>query len=182
MKANRTIHLSSIGQDIAITGKVDRVDIQGQHMRVIDYKTGKVDLEYSDMKKVFGISSSSSPNEEPSIRNKGNRYILQTLLYCWLLENNKTILREQNKHGNSLVLAPHLFPMRQLHDTSTQTSVHYKQGETIDYDRLSNDFITELTNLLEEIFNPTIPFSPTENKDNCKDCYLAQICEVRGYR
>jgi ATP-dependent exoDNAse (exonuclease V) beta subunit len=180
MKANRTIHLSSIGQDIAITGKVDRVDIQGQHMRVIDYKTGKVDLEYSDMKKVFGISSSSSPNEEPSIRNKGNRYILQTLLYCWLLENNKTILREQNKHGNSLLLAPHLFPMRQLHDTSTQTCVHYKQGETIDYDRLSNDFITELTNLLEEIFNPTIPFSPTENKDNCKDCYLAQICEVRG--
>ena len=182
MKANRTIHLSSIGQDIAITGKVDRVDIQGQHMRVIDYKTGKVDLEYSDMKKVFGISSSSSPNEEPSIRNKGNRYILQTLLYCWLLENNKTILREQNKHGYSLLLAPHLFPMRQLHDTSTQTSVHYKQGETIDYDRLSNDFITELTNLLEEIFNPTIPFSPTENQDNCKDCYLAQICEVKGDR
>ena len=180
MKANRTIHLSSIGQDIVITGKVDRIDIQGQHMRVIDYKTGKVDLEYSDMKKVFGISSTSSPNEEPSVRNKGNRYILQTLLYCWLLENNEAILREQGKHGNALLLAPHLFPMRQLHDISTQTSVHYKQGQTIDYDRLSHDFIAELTNLLEEIFNPAIPFSPSENKDNCKECYLAPICALKS--
>ena len=72
--------------------------------------------------------------------------------------------------------------MRQLHDISTQTSVHYKQGQTIDYDRLSHDFIAELTNLLEEIFNPAIPFSPSENKDNCKECYLAPICALKGER
>ena len=179
MKANRTIHLPSIGQDIAITGKVDRIDIQDKHIRVIDYKTSKVDLEYSDMKKVFGLDPKKSQDEEPIIRNKGNKYILQTLLYCWLLENNNTILKEQTKHNNALLLAPHLFPMRQLHDTSTQTSVHYRQGDTIDYDRLSNDFIAELTNLLEEIFNPNIPFSPTGNKDNCENCYLAQICALK---
>ena len=147
---------------------------------MIDYKTGKVDLEYSDMQKVFGLDPKKSQNEKPIIRDKGNKYILQTLLYCWLLENNHIILREQRKHGNALMLAPHLFPMRQLQDTNTNTSIHNKQGDTIDYDRLSNDFSAELINLLEEIFNPEIPFYPTEDTNHCKECYLAQICAVRG--
>ena len=180
MKVNRTIHLPSLGQDISITGKVDRIDIQEKYIRVIDYKTGKVDLEYSDMQKVFGLDPKKSQNEKPIIRDKGNKYILQTLLYCWLLENNHIILREQRKHGNALMLAPHLFPMRQLQDTNTNTSIHNKQGDTIDYDRLSNDFSAELINLLEEIFNPEIPFYPTEDTNHCKECYLAQICAVRG--
>ena len=89
-----------------------------------------------------------------------------------------TAHQEQAKRGNLLELAPHLFPTRQLHDLSTHTCLHDKSGPKFYSGLIPQEFIEELTCLLEEIFNPDIPFSPTEDKAKCKDCYLAQICQL----
>lgn len=177
----RTIHLPSINQDIAFGGTIDRIDIKANHMRVIDYKTGSVKLEYTNMSDVFGKTIQAN-NEDISVRKQGNKYILQTLLYCWMLENDPLAVQEQAKRGNMLELAPHLFPTRQLHDVTTNTCLHDKNDSLFYSGLIPQEFIEELTSLLDEIFNPDIPFSPTEDKAKCKDCYLAEICAVRGER
>lgn len=176
---NRTIHLPAINQDIAFRGTIDRIDIKGDHMRVIDYKTGSVKLDYTTMSEVFGRDIQTD-SEETSVRKKGNKYILQTLLYCWMLENDPCAQQEQAKHGNMLELAPHLFPTRQLHDVTTNTCLHDKNSSKLYSGPIPQEFIEELTCLLDEMFNPAIPFSPTEDKANCKDCYLAQICALKA--
>jgi hypothetical protein len=173
----RTLHLPTINQDIAFCGTIDRIDIKTDHMRVIDYKTGSVKLDYTTMSDVFG-KTTQEDTEDISVRKQGNKYILQTLLYCWMLENDPLAHQEQAKRGNLLELAPHLFPTRQLHDLSTHTCLHDKSGPKFYSGLIPQEFIEELTCLLEEIFNPDIPFSPTEDKAKCKDCYLAQICQL----
>ena len=150
-------------------------------MRVIDYKTGSVKLEYTNMSDVFGRTIQAD-TEDTSVRKQGNRYILQTLLYCWMLENDPLAVQEQAKRGNMLELAPHLFPSRQLHDVTTNTCLHDKNDSLFYSGLIPQEFIEELTCLLDEIFNPDIPFSPTEDKAKCRDCYLAEICAVRGER
>ena len=70
-------------------------------MRVIDYKTGSVKLEYTNMSDVFGKTIHAN-NEDISVRKQGNKYILQTLLYCWMLENDPLAVQEQAKRGNIL--------------------------------------------------------------------------------
>ena len=175
----RTLHLPTINQDIAFCGTIDRIDIKTDHMRVIDYKTGSVKLDYTTMSDVFG-KTTQEDTEDISVRKQGNKYILQTLLYCWMLENDPLACQEQAKRGNSLEFAPHLFPTRQLHDLATETCLHDKSGPKFYTGVIPQDFMEELTCLIEEIFNPEIPFSPTEDKNNCKDCYLAQICALKG--
>ena len=181
-KVDKNLHVPTLGQDIAIRGKIDRIDILNNRLRVIDYKTGKVDLEYTSMGKVFGLDFKGKDQEDAPLRKEGNKYILQTLLYCWLLDHHAITLREQSKHAHELELAPYLYPVRQLHDTTTLTYLHNKSDKTqIMYTRgIPQEFVDELTRLMEEIFNPDIPFSPTDKSDNCEDCYLAQICALRG--
>ena len=176
-KVYRTLHLPTVNQDIAFCGTVDRIDIKADNMRVIDYKTGSVKLDYTTMSEVFGRTKQAD-SEDISVRQQGNKYILQTLLYCWMLENDPLAHQEQAKRGNMLELAPHLFPTRQLHDLSTHTCLHDKSGPKFYSGLIPHEFIEELTCLIEEIFNPDIPFSPTEDKARCKDCYLAQICQL----
>ena len=39
------------------------------------------------------------------------------------------------------------------------------------------EFKEHLDTLLEEIFNPSIPFTQTENLKNCEWCALRELCE-----
>ena len=176
--SHRNIHLPSIHQDITLQGKIDRVDVRGNLIRIIDYKTGSAQLEFSSMQQVFGIDKKTN-REEAFVRNKGNNYILQTLLYCWLSEEDKDIISVQNRYTNALTLSPHIYPVRQLHDITTPTCVHTKVDDIIYTNDIRDEFIAELTDLLEEIFNPEIPFSPTTLNNECENCYLAEICALK---
>ena len=41
------------------------------------------------------------------------------------------------------------------------------------------EFIQHLKLLLTEIFNPEIPFEPTDDFDRCKNCPYAQLCALQ---
>lgn len=174
--AHKTIYLPSLKQEINFFGKIDRIDIKANHLRIIDYKTGSVLLNYNTMAKVFGYTDSD--NEQPPVRNKGNKFILQTLLYCWLLEDNALVQQLQNQNANQLLLAPHLFPVRQLQDDTIETCVHDKSGSIEYTTEIAQEFKNELINLLEEIFDPSTALHPTTDSRQCADCYLNQICQL----
>jgi phage antirepressor YoqD-like protein len=174
--AFRSIYLPSRQEEINFFGKIDRIDIKANHLRIIDYKTGSVKLSYNNMAKVFGYNESD--DKSTVVRDKGNKFILQTLLYCWLLENNTLIQQVQNQHANQLELAPHLFPVRQLQDETTETCLHDKSGSITYTTEIAQEFQNELINLLEEVFDPSIALHPTADGRQCADCYLNQICQL----
>ena len=175
LAARRTIHLPNFDKEISLFGKIDRLDVKQNQMRVIDYKTGSAHLEYSTMAEVFGRSKKVE-EEETSIRNEGNRYILQTLLYCWMAEANQEIKQVQEKYADTLIKAPNIYSVRQLHNDSKPTYVHHKEDEILYTEDIAQDFVEQLTGLLEEIYNPSIPFSPAQDQKKCEGCYLSEIC------
>jgi CRISPR/Cas system-associated exonuclease Cas4 (RecB family) len=127
------------------------------------------------MAEVFGRSKKVE-EEETSIRNEGNRYILQTLLYCWMAEANQEIKQVQEKYADTLIKAPNIYSVRQLHNDSKPTYVHHKEDEILYTEDIAQDFVEQLSGLLEEIYNPSIPFSPVQDQKKCEGCYLSEIC------
>jgi chromate transporter len=140
----RTLEIPSLKEELSFFGKIDRIDVKNDCMRIIDYKTGSATLDFTSMSEIFGRSKNTE-DEELSIRNEGNRYILQTLLYCWLLEGDKRIQVLQEKHANALGVSPGIYSVRQLNDESKPTYLH-KKGEEVLYTRdIADEFINQLT-------------------------------------
>lgn len=150
---------------ITIIGTVDRVDSKAGMVRVIDYKTGSVDLAYKSMADVFGVVPESE-NGEYVMRKTGNEKILQTLLYCWVLSKDYP------------TLAPYIYSARRVADVSTITGVYHAKTEemVVVEDTLKQEFITECTRLIDEIRNMEIPFYPAENDHACSYCSFVELC------
>ena len=149
---------------LVLHGIIDRVDKKADTIRVIDYKTGSVDLEYTTMDEVFGIVPIDGA-DEVSIRKSGKEKVLQTLLYCLFLSDQYTNI------------APHLYPARTLkEDTDTAVWSSEIAMPLVWNNQLHQEFETALKILLEEIFNPNFPFHPTQDAKTCESCAFAQLC------
>ena len=135
-------------------GRIDRLDIIKEngrnHLRILDYKTGGYDKEKMSVDSIATLFSKPE-----------KRYILQTLLYCKLVNNSGL-----NKEG--LPLMPQL-----LFPRSNEGDPHIfidKQPVT-DYSSVQNEFESHLDDLLTNIRTKK-EFAPVE-KDKCEDskCY-----------
>lgn len=142
-------------------GYIDRLDKSATKVQVIDYKTGKASPEFRDMDQVFD-------------RSKNQDKALQTLLYCWMLKQD---MPELLKDGAALV--PHIYPVRQMANAEeVKTQVRPIKGNDFAFsEEVENDFLEHLQALLQEIFNPDIPFVPTDTNKRCESCAFVALCK-----
>ena len=154
-----------LSNGLKIVGKIDRADQKGGVVRVIDYKTGSADLEYKSMEDVFGVVSPAE-NGEYAIRKGGKSYILQTLLYCWILSKD---------HAK---LSPYLYPVRRISDVDAITGIHQVGSEEamLFDDEIKQEFVRELECLVDEIRNPELSYCPATNDHVCGTCAFLQLC------
>ena len=150
---------------MSIRGTIDRLDSKAGVVRVIDYKTGSTDLLYKSMEDVFGVVSTAE-GRNYCLRNKGKSQILQTMLYCW-------IMSEQYPS-----VAPYVYAARRLADVTTIASIHTSNSdEPILFDEdMRQAFVVELTQLIDEIRNPEIPFMPCAEDQPCAYCAFISLC------
>ena len=151
--------------NMTINGTLDRLDMKADMVRVVDYKTGKADLEYVSMADVFGVVPKAE-GETYALRKKGNAYILQTLLYCWILSD---------KYAK---ISPSIYPARRMSDTSVITGVHTSgDNKPLLLDEtVKQEFVGELTNLINEIRDPKIPFYSCADEYVCNSCAFTSLC------
>ena len=143
------------GHKLSLHGFADRIDNANGEIRIIDYKTGKVnpyDVKIND--KVDGITSMA----EKSIQ-------LMMYKYLYLYENPK-LTADRIKPAiigfQKLSHGLYYLEINELHELSTS----FEETCT----RYFNDF-------LEELFNEDIPFSQTEDTTNCSFCDFKSICK-----
>ena len=150
---------------LSIRGTIDRLDAKAGVARVIDYKTGSTDLLYKSMAEVFGVVPASEEGGY-TLRTKGKSQILQTMLYCW-------VMSEQYPS-----IAPYVYAARRLSDTTTVTCVHTSTSdEPLLFDnQMKQEFVHELTQLIDEIRNPEIPFMPCADDHPCEYCAFISLC------
>ena len=159
-KVDSRITLPQIG-NISFYGFIDRIDKQGNTLRVIDYKTGKVHIEYQDMEHIF----SRIENQDKA---------LQTMLYCWMLEQYSPQILTDIAH-----ISPHIYSVRNMAKLDeVQTLIHQK-GDTnfVWNEEVKQTFLEGLTTLLQEIFNPALPFAPTSVNKRCNSCAFNALCK-----
>lgn len=142
-----------------IGGIIDRMDSKEGTLRIVDYKTG------GDAGTPPNVESLFIPDK------KRSNYIFQTFLYAAIM------CRKQ-----PLKVAPSLL---YIHRAATETySPVIQIGEprkakepVNDFSKNEKEFRERLQALLEEIFNPEIPFTQTETIEKCAYCDFKALCK-----
>jgi CRISPR/Cas system-associated exonuclease Cas4 (RecB family) len=154
LKGNISLSLDGLDININIRGKTDRIDKLGNTIRVIDYKTGKVelkDLKVDELEKII---------EDPKYEKA-----FQLLAYTWLY---------QKENPTDTNVESGIFSMRNLKAGFLKSSFGGSpQGDAKD---ILSSFEDELKLLLGRIMKPGQPFSQTEKNENCKYCPFQALC------
>ena len=153
-----SIH-TSIGEvKTRIGGYIDRLDRKGDTLRIVDYKTGgKADTPPS-------IASLFIPDK------KRSNYVFQTFLYAAIASKKLDVK-----------VAPSLLYIHRAASENYSPVICLKEPRkqeqpVLDFGIYEAEFRERLQHLLEEIFNPEIPFSQTEIEEKCTYCDFKTFC------
>ena len=140
-------------ENIKLSGRYDRMDKVGDNIRVIDYKTGKVDESDLNIgKKDFADISDKA---------------MQLLIYKYLyIKNNVDVMPNNVTAG--------IFGMQRLSkglfELKIDTGIHPDKSFVNECETVFNELFTEL-------FDRAKPFSKTEDISHCTYCDFKVICK-----
>jgi hypothetical protein len=147
------------GRKVRIGGKIDRADWKEGTLRVIDYKTGKDDLNFESIESLFNHDSG---------RNKA---AFQTILYAYVHSLRSKSSNDRIKPG--IMNKKTLFK-----DSAFGHKMGFGTKATVleDVRPLLPEFGERLHNLVEEIFNPGVDFVQTTEHKTCQWCAYKSMC------
>lgn len=152
-KYSRIIKLND--KSIKIEGKIDRLDRKDGVSRVLDYKTGGVKtLSFKEIPELF-VRDEKDPKKE----------ILQAMIYSWGI----------SKEGQFSNVRPAIYTLRNLFDAKFDPYIK-RNRDPFDFGEVEEEFETELSGLLSEIFSEQNIFSQTEFAEKCQYCPYKGIC------
>ncbi len=144
--------------ELKLSGIADRIDsLDNGLLRVVDYKTGTPHLEFNGVDALF--------HGEARERQSNT---LQTLLYAMMLS-----------HTRGCDVLPTLYYVRTMHreEYSPLLVDKEKQQSGLTYRHYAEEFETLLGELLDELFNPAIPFYQTDDEKSCQYCDFKLLCK-----
>ncbi|TKG97345.1 PD-(D/E)XK nuclease family protein [Puteibacter caeruleilacunae] len=155
------------GRDITMGGFIDRVDRVDGKLRIVDYKTGSDKLDFKDVESLF--------DRDGYDRRKA---AFQTLMYAWLYQQN---------HPDAKLIHPAIYQIRDLYAEEFNPHIrsYVDDWQNSGYASVKQEFEEMITGLIEEIFDPSVPFNQVDvSKNKCSFCPYNKIChrpEERGF-
>lgn len=137
---------------ISLKGTIDRIDIKDDTLRIIDYKTSEISTT--------NLKNRDSVYETPDFPEE-----FQLLFYSYLLKNDAE-LKEIAKNKN---LQLGFYSMREM---SNETIFAREEFSEEEYSIASE----KITQLINNIFDKSIPFTQATDIKRCKYCYFRIIC------
>lgn len=139
---------------------IDRIDAisdpdapSGQRIRIVDYKTGSDDLSTTSVDRMF-LPSDKRP-----------KAMAQLLFYCHVYS-----LREKLNEP----IQPLIIKMQKIYEGITPLKID--RTPILDYRTLIDEYLGHFNRVVEDIFNPEIPFLPAVNDHACKFCNFKSLC------
>lgn len=154
--------------DCLIKGRTDRIDRWGDLIRVIDYKTGKVDN--TDLKVPVRHPEDDDLSFLKSIPEKA----LQLLLYkyMYLKENPQVLSCQVEGKIHALRYNNIEFGLSQTKPTKNEEAVPFLDDATF-----IEDMEAMLNAIVVELLDAETPFTQTEDKKKCRNCDFRGICK-----
>lgn len=158
MSEDVLVHTSIGDVKTRIGGYIDRMDSKGDTLRIVDYKTGgKADTPPS-------VASLFIPDK------KRSNYVFQTFLYAAIVSKKLGVK-----------VAPSLLYIHRAASENYSPVICLKEPRkqeqpVLDFNIYEEEFREELQRLLEDIFNPDVPFSQTEIEEKCAYCDFKAFC------
>lgn len=170
----------SNGHTVSIKGYIDRLDlIEGKHpmLRIVDYKTGGDSTTFKAWKEILPL-----PSEDKHVKA-----ISQLLLYsCYMSRTDEYrgtaiapalyVLREMVKDPETY--SPYITLIKESSGKDKKKAPTVLQViEDYESDGVKLTFEAKLLAILDEIFDPAIPFCQTKYLYNrCRYCQFISIC------
>lgn len=136
--------------------KIDRVDrLAADHLRFIDYKTGKDTIKKTSCQRVFqrGIDDHDA--------------VFQLLTYCMAYADIK---------GSAEAIAPVVYPFRVMTADNAIPRTVVDDVIVDDYHVIEDQARPMLMSLIEEIFSPDTPFDQADDTSKCGYCPFSDLC------
>jgi hypothetical protein len=142
---------------IRIGGIIDRIDSISGNIEILDYKTGGTESTFGELSDLFDHNA-----------RKRNKAAFQTLVYCWIYDS---------LHPNNQSIYPGIFGLKRIFKQEKVRLSKKDSGEFgLNFQEVKTEFEPLLSNLLEEIFNPDLPFFQTSLLEHCQFCSQASLC------
>lgn len=151
------------GRQVCIGGMIDRVDHKQGTSRVIDYKSSSFRAKVGELSTLFDRH-----------RTNRNTTALQIVWYSWLYQ--------QTQASDGDKVAPTIMSTRNLFDATPKLSLSILNaaGKHVLLDDITPyaDFFAQgLKEIVEELFDPEVPFSQTDVHTRCQLCPYKTICQ-----
>lgn len=142
-----------------IIDRIDKVKVGEKYvLRFVDYKTGTDKIETKSIDLLFDKESSEN-----------HKAIFQLFLYCFSYA-------QMNNYNKDI--QPYIYLYKTL-NTSDFKPITIDEKEVNSYKDYKDEFLPLFENLINEIFDEKIPFTPSKNEDSCKYCKLFDICNKK---
>ena len=143
---------------VNIGGTIDRLDSKGDTLRIVDYKTGGSPKTPESIEQLF-TPAAGRPN-----------YIFQTFLYATIM------CRKQTLKVAPALLYIHKAASEDYSPVITMGPARQEKTEIKDFSLLEQEFRERLQKLLCEIYDPSVPFTQTEDEKRCAYCDFRNLC------
>jgi len=161
IKSGDTSFTTSIGGRI---DRLDRITKDGEErIRVVDYKTGS-----RQMRSLNSIDDIFSPEG----LDKHSDYYLQTFLYGFIVE--KKLAKET---GEQLPVSPALLFIQHAAADDFDPTLKFGKEPIVNLGYYRDTFMGQLHSLVDEIFDPDKPFTPTTQTQTCASCPYKIFCK-----
>ena len=155
---------------IKIGGRIDRLDLVDEEtslerIRVVDYKTGSQQLKVlSDVDAVF----------DPKNIHEHSDYYLQTLLYADIIRNKRPA---NFLHlPSDIAVSPALLFIQHAGAENYDPTLCFGREKILDVATYSQQFNELLSQTVNKILSPDVPYTPTTDLQVCASCPYLKIC------
>ncbi|MBF6597123.1 MAG: PD-(D/E)XK nuclease family protein [Fermentimonas sp.] len=145
-----------VNEQLAVNfkGSIDRIDNVGDSVRIIDYKTGTGETKFKDIQQLFDSTKDKRPYQ-----------ILQVFVYGLFYLNQNPGVK----------LSPAVYYLRSIFN-DFDLKIIMDKVPVNDLNFCLPEFKEKFDEVIEEIFNPSVPFTQTQNSKNCQWCTFKDLC------
>jgi RecB family exonuclease len=156
-RVGATMEINSGNNAVRIGGIIDRIDSISGNIEILDYKTGGTESTFGELTELF----------DHTARNR-NKAAFQTLVYCWIYDRI---------YPHQTAIYPGIFALKRIFKQEKVRLSKKGSGESgLNYQEVKADFEPLLLKLLEDIFQPDLPFFQTSLEEHCQFCSQASLC------